>query len=313
MSHSSSHPELAPLRQASREVVRELGFLQSHYSAAQVPHTHYHALLELERWGPLSQQELSQKLVLDKSTISRLMQKLRQQKWVQIQTDPQDKRSHRVLLTEQGKSCLQEVHNSANQRVSAALETLNPEQRQTVLAGFQLYAKALQRSRRLEGLKLEAIAPEHNPSVARLIRQVMPEFGAGGPGFAIHDPEVDAMYETYTQPRSCYFVITRQDSTEVLGGGGIAPLAGGAPETCELRKMYFLPELRGLGLGQMLIERCLDAARAQGFRYCYLETLEAMQQARALYHKNGFEPLSGPLGQTGHFGCDRWMLKKLLS
>jgi len=292
-------------------VVRELGFLQNHDSPTKLPHSHCHALLELERWGALSQQELSQKLLLDKSTVSRLVQKLRQAQFVEVQVDPEDKRSHCVLLSEAGKIVLQAVHETANQRVVAALETLSPEQRETVLAGFQFYAKALKASRLLAEIELREIAPEHNLGLARLIRQVMPEFGAGGPGFAIHDPEVDAMYESYTQPRCAYFVILRKHDGALLGGGGIAPLAGGDPEICELRKMYFLPELRGLGMGQQLIARCLNAAREQGFHSCYLETLETMQQARALYLKNGFEPLSAPLGQTGHFGCDRWMLKKL--
>ena len=49
----------------------------------------------------------------------------------------------------------------------------------------------------------------------------MPEFGASGPGFAIHDPEVDAMYQSYTRELGrAYFVVT--DGTNVLGGGGIA-------------------------------------------------------------------------------------------
>jgi putative acetyltransferase len=37
-----------------------------------------------------------------------------------------------------------------------------------------------------------------------------------------------------------------------------------------------------------------------------------MKQARALYAKNGFEPLNQPLGNTGHFGCNAWYLKTLV-
>src|SRR5688572_595383 len=96
------------------------------------------------------------------------------------------------------------------------------------------------------------IEPADDPAVARLIRAVMPEFGACGSGFAIQDPEVDRMHATYSLPRSAYWVLQRDGA--VIGGGGVAPLRGGDEDTCELQKMYFLPEARGLGLGRRLLE-----------------------------------------------------------
>jgi putative acetyltransferase len=75
--------------------------------------------------------------------------------------------------------------------------------------------------------------------------------------------------------------------------------------------MYFLREVRGLGFGQDLIDRCLAAAKRFGFKRCYLETLKSMHQARALYQKNGFRELCGPMGNTGHFSCDTWFAREL--
>lgn len=156
----------------------------------------------------------------------------------------------------------------------------------------------------LEDWVLRPIEPRDDAAVATLIRTVMPEFGADGPGFAIHDPEVSTMSAAYARPRHAYFVVER--AGRVIGGAGIAPLEGGAPDVCELRKMYFLPEARGLGLGERMLRRCLGFAREAGFRLCYLETLAAMQQAQKLYRRLGFEPLCAPMGKTGHFGCDNW-------
>lgn len=156
---------------------------------------------------------------------------------------------------------------------------------------------------------IRPIAPADDDAVAGIIRTVMPEFGAGGPGFAIHDAEVDGMAEAYARPGRIYFVVERDG--RVLGGGGIAPLDGGEADVCELRKMYFLPELRGLGAGKALIRRCLDAARTLGYRRCYLETLTGMDAAQALYAREGFQRICAPLGATGHGGCDRWYLREL--
>jgi putative acetyltransferase len=156
---------------------------------------------------------------------------------------------------------------------------------------------------------LRPITSDDDPAVARIIRSVMPEFGASGEGFAINDPEVDWMSRAYAIPRAAYFVI--ESGGRVLGGGGVAPLEGGDPDTCELRKMYFLPELRGRGAGAVLMARCLDAARAFGFRRCYLETLRGMTGARKLYERSGFRLIDGPMGATGHGGCNTFYLREL--
>jgi putative acetyltransferase len=148
-----------------------------------------------------------------------------------------------------------------------------------------------------------------NAAIAGIIRSVMPEFGASGPGFAIHDAEVDDMASAYSLPGCAYFVVVQDD--RVLGGGGVAPLSGDATGICELRKMYFLPELRGHGAGAVLIARCLDSARRSGFRACYLETLTGMDAAQKLYEKHGFARIPAALGNTGHFSCNRFYLRSL--
>ena len=156
------------------------------------------------------------------------------------------------------------------------------------------------------GFFLRPIEPRDDAAIATIIRSVMPEFGAGGAGFAIHDPEVAAMSAAYCAPRSAYFVL--EDDGKVLGGGGVAQLAKAEPDTCELRKMYFLPEARGIGAGTAMMEHCLKAARELGFSQCYLETLTGMDAAMRLYERSGFRRIDGPMGATGHGGCNTFYL-----
>ncbi|MFN7183412.1 MAG: GNAT family N-acetyltransferase [Thermomonas haemolytica] len=158
-------------------------------------------------------------------------------------------------------------------------------------------------------VSIRPIQPGDDAAMAAVIRTVMPEFGAVGSGFAINDPEVDWMSRAYAAPRHAYFVLERDG--RVLGGAGVAPLAGGDPDTCELRKMYFLPEARGLGAGAAMMERCLAAARGFGFVRCYLETLTGMDAAMRLYERSGFTRIDAPLGATGHGGCNRFYLLDL--
>lgn len=152
--------------------------------------------------------------------------------------------------------------------------------------------------------RIRAIVGRDDEAIASVIRAVMPEYGATGPGFAISDPEVDFMTRAYGRAGCAYFVVELEG--RVAGGGGVAPLDGGDADTCELRKMYFLPELRGRGVGRRLLERCIDTARALGYRRMYLETLTGMDAAQALYRKVGFRRITGAKGATGHHGCDRF-------
>ncbi len=157
--------------------------------------------------------------------------------------------------------------------------------------------------------RIRPIEARDDAAIAAIIRSVMPEFGASGCGFAIHDPEVDWMHRAYAEPRCAYFVVERDGVVE--GGGGIAPLQGGDADTCELRKMYFLPGLRGLGAGAALTDRCRDAPRSFGFRRCYLETLTGMDAAMRLYARSGFRRIDAPMGATGHGGCNTFYLREI--
>jgi putative acetyltransferase len=302
-------PEVLPLRHASRELVRELGFLQDEDAATSVSHSHCHALIEIDTRRAVAQSELPALLRLDKSTTSRIIKDLVEHGWVRARASRKDGRARDLALSASGRAKVAVVHREANARVEQALATLGEEDRRVVLRGMELYARALERSRRTSTYAIRPVRAGDRAGLASLIRTVMPEFGAKGPGFAINDPEVDDMFKAYREPRSGYFVVTREDA--VVGGAGYAPLAGGDGKTCELRKMYFLPEVRGLGIGQRLLAQCLAQARRAGFSRMYLETLAAMRQARALYERNGFRRLEGPLGATGHFSCDSFYMRDL--
>lgn len=158
-------------------------------------------------------------------------------------------------------------------------------------------------------MKIRKILPEDNAQVAGVIRAVLDEFNVPKVGTAYADLQLDCMYETYQEARSVYFVIENEE--KIVGCAGIAPLANGAFEVCELQKMYFLPETRGLGLGTAMMQACLEHAKEIGFEKCYLETMPYMESAQKLYLKSGFIYLDSPMGCTGHSSCPVWMLKNL--
>lgn len=291
-------------RGSSRQIVRELGFLRGRIDEIGISQATCHALIELGSGAPMTVGELAERLCIDKSAASRTAQVLRDRGLVIAMADPVDGRRRTLGLTEPGERELAAANAYADRQVEAALATLRPAEQEIVGRGMSLYAKALTRSRRRRDTCVRRIRPDDDAAVAQIIRQVMTEHGACGPGFAISDLEVDAMYAAYTRGRAAFYVA--EHAGRVIGGGGFAPLEGGGAEVCELRKMYFLPEGRGLGLGAEILRRCLDDAASAGFQTCYLETLQSMDRARAVYRSFGFQPLDRPMGSTGHFSCDSW-------
>jgi len=152
------------------------------------------------------------------------------------------------------------------------------------------------------------IQPTDNPQLAVIIRDTLTEFGANVPGTVYFDPTTDALFELFQTHRSAYFIAEMEG--KIVGGGGIYPTEDLPQNTCELVKMYLLPEARGMGLGRRLMEQCLEAAQLNGFQQVYLETLPELKQAVKVYEKFGFEYLCAPLGNSKHFGCGLWMLKR---
>lgn len=153
------------------------------------------------------------------------------------------------------------------------------------------------------------LSPKDNKEIAQVIRKVLIEMGVPKVGTAYADPELDYLHEAYQQPRAIYYVV--ESNGKLMGGAGIAPLAGEDPSICELQKMYFLPEARGRGWGDKMIDKCLDFAQENKFRLCYLETLPYMKAAQKLYARKGFDYITHPMGATGHTSCNVWLTKSL--
>ena len=158
---------------------------------------------------------------------------------------------------------------------------------------------------------IRPLQEKDNAAIAHVIREVSKEFGlAPESGFAVADPVLDDLYQVYNQDYSQYWIIEDQDG-RLVGGGGLSPLKGDT-KILEIQKMYFLPELRGLGFAKKILENSFEFAENNGFETCYLETTKHLWQAVKLYEKLGFDHLEYPKGNTGHSHvCEIWMQKRL--
>lgn len=162
---------------------------------------------------------------------------------------------------------------------------------------------------RNQSFTIRPIAHADNPLIAKIIRATLEEFGANKPGTVYYDATTDHLFELFETEGAGYF-IAEQDEV-ILGGGGFFHSDGLPNDTCELVKMYLLPESRGKGIGAAIINKSMEVAKQSGFKKMYLETMPELKRAITAYEKFGFEYLNGPMGNTGHHGCSVWMCKTL--
>ena len=158
-------------------------------------------------------------------------------------------------------------------------------------------------------ITIRPIKKEDDVLIAEIIKTSLEEYGANIEGTAYTDKETTSMFNAYKSDNSIYYIALLND--EIVAGCGINHLKNGEINICELQKMYMLPKARGKKIGKQLILKCLDFAKNSGYSDCYLETFPNMKSAINLYKKNGFEIIDQPLGNTCHYSCDVWMLKKL--
>jgi putative acetyltransferase len=161
----------------------------------------------------------------------------------------------------------------------------------------------------VENLVIRDLRKADNPFIAKVIRAALEEFGVARPGTVYTDPTTDDLFHLFSNQNSRYFIAEHKGC--VVGGCGIFPTKGLPEGTVELVKLYMDASARNQGVGRILMEKSIQSAKELGYRMVYLETMPELGKAITLYERLGFQQLEQPLGDSGHFACDLWMIKHI--
>jgi putative acetyltransferase len=138
---------------------------------------------------------------------------------------------------------------------------------------------------------------------ASVISYVLSEYGLGWePNGA--DKDVLQIEEFYLATGGEFWVIEHEQ--QLVGTGAYYPIKRGE-KAVEIRKMYLLSSVRGLGLGKYLLQQLETAIAARGFQQIWIETASVLVEAIKLYESNGYQPATGV--ETPR--CDRVYVKTL--
>lgn len=122
--------------------------------------------------------------------------------------------------------------------------------------------------------------------VIALVSAVLEEYDLA-PDLETTDSDLENIEANYLK-RGGLFELLEDQAGNLLGTVGIYPID---QDTCELRKMYFIPQARGQGLGKYILRRTIDRAKVLGFKRMVLETSSKLRAANHLYTQFGFLPV----------------------
>ncbi len=132
------------LREITRLTVQDLGLLEkSKVSCCNVSLSQCHAVVEIGRAAEMSLNDLAQVLNLDKSTMSRVVNTLVENEYVDRLIDQADRRYIRISLTEKGKHLYQSIENNMNQYFEDIFQKIPEHKQKEVTENLELIMNIL--------------------------------------------------------------------------------------------------------------------------------------------------------------------------
>lgn len=281
------------LRDVSRRLVRELGFMRSTLANSDLAPSAVHAVLEIGMKPGITARDLATILRLDKSNTSRQIARLEAAGFVERRVSSDDARSSELYLSAEGKSLRARIDQFATSQVSNALRHMTPADQQALLRSLALYANALAQDN-------AGNAPASPPEAAQIVEGYQP--GCIGDIASLHGRFYSAHWGF-----GAFF--EKRVATELAEFAGALPVDGKAlwlyvengrslaslaidgdkiTGIAHLRWFIVDESLHGSGIGRELMARAMRFVDAQGFRETYLWTFKGLDAARHLYESHGF-------------------------
>ncbi|MGH1467160.1 MAG: GNAT family N-acetyltransferase [Cognatishimia sp.] len=292
MSHLKSTHRIDKLRAASRDIVRELGFMQKGLAGTELSPSGVHTIIELGYGTVTNASDLSDILHLEKSSVSRLVQKLAEDGLVETTSNTIDRRSRQIGLTKEGKALLKSLEEFGRQQMRSAFEHLTKDDLTKVETGLTLFAEALR------GEKRSAFDPSsvelrqgYCPGMIASVVGLHASYYASHYGFG-------SLFERKVATEMSEFMGRIESAANTAFSAFIGETLLGSVSidgedleegVSHLRWFIVSPEAQGTGIGNLLLERATSFVDAAAFDRTRLWTFKGLDAARHLYEKHGFE------------------------
>lgn len=296
------------LRRNARSIVRELGLLNDAYFEIGVTLAERHLLIELTTCPFPTMGEIAERLLLDKSTVSRLISNTVRKGYVKCVTDKKDKRKRFLQMTEKGKETLNAFEPIAFNQTKEALLTLTNDEIETIHKGVALYAKGL-RSSRVHGVESGADTSKKIESLVEIserlnqlgytldlfdqkdeeaLYDIFREVVNSGSQFPYECSSTKEFHRQFFTPQGQVYVCHSVDG-EVIGGFYLRANYSGRSRHIANAAYMIRDTYRGKGIGSLLVKASLHLAKGLGLQAMQFNmVLSQNTLAIKLYERLGF-------------------------
>lgn len=319
MQQTSSY--VRDIRAASRDLVRQFGFMNHTIAGTDLSASAVHAIIEISNNEKLSSKQLSDLLCLEKSTVCRMVKALIKRGEVSEERSPEDGRVKYLFLTDRGLKTLNGINDYAEAQVTCALDPLEEPAKQGILNGLRDYSLALKSANSQQinqqiGQKIvqkivQKIASRPSDAVkigtgytpaltARVVEMLIPYMGAHmgfGAAFEARVASDLAQFILRAEAPQNEIWHARIDD-KIVGSITIDGDSLGAG-LAHLRWFVVDTNLHSNGVGKALLAKALEFCNQQNFRETHLWTVKGLDAARNLYERNGFQ-------LAEEFNGDQW-------
>nr|WP_319484849.1 bifunctional helix-turn-helix transcriptional regulator/GNAT family N-acetyltransferase [uncultured Cohaesibacter sp.] len=279
------------IRTSSRQLVRRWGVLAKHVAGTDYSLSAVHAVLEIGLSDGITSKDLSEALILEKSTVSRLVKSLVEQDLVQKIDDDSDRRKQGLSLSAKGLALFDLINLHANEQVRDALESVLSDEVEQIARGLRLYADALALKGDRQSAPEPRIGTGYRPGligqIASLHSQFYFDLVGFGPVFeAIVASGMSEFVGRLENPCNEFWHLSEHGrflASIALDGEDIGN------NVAHLRWFIVDDCLRGKGVGRKILESALAFADDHGFDETHLSTFKGLDAARHLYEATGFE------------------------
>lgn len=267
------------LRRNARSMVRELGLLNDAYFDIGVTLAERHLLIELSGSIAPTMGEIAERLLLDKSTVSRLISKAVKKGYIKCITDEKDKRKRYLQMTKLGKQTLQTFEPIAFDQTKQALLTLTPQDIEVVYKGVALYAKGLKNSRIKEPLqsngkqeieslskisnrlnKMGYVLRLYDPKDEKELHEIFREVVDSGSQFSYECSSIEEFHRQFFTPQGKVYVCHTVKG-KVIGGFFLRVNYSGRSNHIANAAYMIKNTYRGKGIGSLLVKASLQLAK----------------------------------------------------
>jgi DNA-binding MarR family transcriptional regulator/GNAT superfamily N-acetyltransferase len=276
------------VRRFNRFYTRRIGVLRSSYLGSPFPLPQARLLYEIGQRGACTASELGAELDVDLGYLSRMLQALKRQGYVQGEPYRHDARRTRLSLTPKGRKAFSALDEGSRRATGEMLAPLPAPERRKLVHAMHTVHCVLEPQAANGELTLRAHRPGDMGWVVErhgvLYHQ---EYGWGARFEALVADVVGKFLRDFDPRRErCWIAERRLDDYSERVGSVFVVKEGRS--TAKLRLLLIEPTVRGRGLGKRLVEECIAFARKSGYRKLVLWTHANLVTARAIYAKLGF-------------------------